>query len=92
MYDTPLLSAMYKIVPSVVPVVLIYLICHLGQYVTQHYVRLGNEWYAVSWYVLPSNLQKNWTIMIRATQKPIELRAFGSHSLNRETYMQVNVS
>lgn len=91
MYGGPLLSMMYKIVPSGAPIVMIYILCHFGQRVTQHYECLEYECYAISWYMLPLNIQKNWPIMIRVAQKPIELRGIGSIGLNRQTYMQVKV-
>lgn len=83
------MSALYKFAPSMAPVIMIYIICHLGHDITQRYSQIGIEMYAISWYKLPTHEQNNWPIMIVLTQKRIGLRSFGTLNLNRETYMEV---
>lgn len=71
------------------PLIVIYVICHFGDYLEQDFRRVGNEFYEISWYNLPVNLQKDWPFLIAMAQQETGLRGFGKICFNREMFMKI---
>lgn len=73
-----------------VPIFWLYFICHFGDHLTQSFENIEMEFIGFSWFMLPINLQKNWTVIIAVGQKEIGLQAFGSTNCTRQLFMKVN--
>lgn len=84
-----ILPIVFACFPSFAPMLLIFIICNFGQFLTQRFRNVEEEFYAMKWYALPVKMQKNWPVMAAVAQIEIGLQVFGSRYFNRLLFMQV---
>lgn len=84
-----ILAALFASFPSFLPLLTIFILCNVGQNVSHSFSQIRDDFYEVSWYTLPLNMQKNWPMLLTIGEREIGLRGFGSHCLNRGLYMKV---
>lgn len=71
-------------------ILLLFLFCHSGTQVTERFHGIGEEVYALEWYVLPLNLQRNIPMIIALSNNEIYLRGLGGYHYTHETFKKVN--
>lgn len=86
-----IVAVLNTITNTVGPTLSIFIICHCGDELTQRFRHISNDFFQVSWYMLPLDMQKNWPFMIALGQKEIGLQGFGSFHYNYELYMKVGL-
>lgn len=67
----------------------LYLLCHIGDQVTQRFQDVGDAVYQLSWYTLPLDVQQHLPITISLTQKRIFVRGFADTRSTREVFRKV---
>lgn len=87
-----ILPIVYACFPSFAPMLLIFIICNFGHYLTQRFKNVEDEFFAIHWYMLPLTMQRNWPIVAAVAQNEIGLQVFGSRYFNRLLFMQVQLN
>lgn len=71
-------------------ILLLFLFCYSGTQVTERFNDIGDEVYALEWYVLPLNLQRNIPMIMALSNQEIYLRGLGGYHYTHETFKKVN--
>lgn len=69
--------------------VLNFLVCELGQWVTNRYDQLGDELIACDWHLLPIEIQRLYLIFLLNTQQPVHIECYGGIQCSRDTLKKV---
>lgn len=69
----------------------LYLICHLGEIVTNAYFNLNSSIYNVSWYLCPVEIQKCILPMLLAAEQPIYFNSIASLNCSHDTFKRVKL-
>lgn len=68
-----------------------FLLCELGQWVTNGFDRFGDELDGCDWHLWPIELQRLYLIFLLDTQQPTYTQCFGGILCSRDTFKKVNV-
>lgn len=69
--------------------VLIFLLCELGETVTNQHELLNDELCQCDWYLFSVGMQKLLVIFISLTQQPVLIRGFANIQCVRDTFKRV---
>lgn len=70
-------------------VVLNFLVCELGQWITSQYDMFGDELCACNWYALPMVMQRMYLMFLLNTQQPMYIQCYGGITCSREIFKKV---
>lgn len=65
-----------------------FLICEMGQMVSNHFNRFSDKIYMCDWYFLPLELQQMFVIIIMNAQ-PVLIRGYGNVECTRDSFKRV---
>lgn len=68
---------------------IIFVICELGQRLTNAYAQIADEIERFEWYLFAHEMQRRLPIILIASQQPVELQCFGGITGIRETLKKV---
>lgn len=69
---------------------LMYILCQFGQQLTDQFFHFEHTIYECQWYTFPVNTQKRYfTMIMSASQKPVELKGYGNVRCSFETFKNV---
>lgn len=71
------------------PVIHLYLICHIGESITDRLQGIGEEIYQINWYLLPIQTQKMLPFSLIIAEKADYLKTFGSIACTLEMFQKV---
>lgn len=71
---------------------LVFIVCELGQRVTNAYGIIENTIESFDWYLFPNELRHMLPFILSFAQQPITFKCFGRISCNRETFEKVFIS
>lgn len=66
------ITILFALSTSFGPMLFHYIICNFGTHLTQSFKRIGNEFYAVSWYKLPYRKIGHWILQLRKSRLDFE--------------------
>lgn len=69
---------------------LIFLLCELGEMVTNQYEMLDFEMYQCDWYLFSVGMQRSLVIFMSFSQQPIMIQGFGNTRCVRDTFKKVS--
>lgn len=75
--------------PTLITILWLYLFCHYGNHLTEHFSRFGEAIYQLDWYMLPLDRQKNLPRALALADKPIYLEGFGGVECIRQLFTKV---
>lgn len=68
---------------------IVFIACEFGQYVSGVFEEIEDDIEVFDWYLFPHELQRMLPMILIVTQKPLQLKFFGSISLLREYFKKV---
>lgn len=76
-------------IPTLAVVFALYLLCHVGDTLTQRYEGLRSITYNLDWYLYPLNTQKNMQMIMILAEKKVYLKGFGGIGCDRNVFKKV---
>ena len=70
----------------------VFIACELGQRVNLAFVECSDMIDQFDWYLFPAEIQRLLPIILNFTQQPVEIKCFGSTTLDRETFKYVRIT
>lgn len=69
----------------------VFIICELGQRLTDAFEEINDEIDRFEWYLFPSEIQRMLPTIMISAQQPVVLECFGSIAGSRETFKRVSL-
>lgn len=76
-------------IAMIVALVLVFLVCELGEMVTSQYESLNDELHQCDWYLFPVGMQRMLVIFMSYTQQPVLIRGYGNVRCVRVSFKNV---
>lgn len=67
-----------------------FIFCEIGEQISHAFYEIDYVTEQFGWYVLPTKIWKNLTIILLYGEKPVGFRCFGTVSCNRELFKNVS--
>lgn len=77
--------------PTVVTVVCLFLLCHFGSYLSEHFDHFGNAVYQLNWYMLPLKQKRLLPTFLALINKPTPLEGYGGTQCTCQSFTQVSL-
>lgn len=68
----------------------IFIICELGERLTDHFNEISIGIFQCDWYIFPIDVQKMFLIVLLNAQTPITIRGFGNLNCTRDKFKDVS--